>query len=710
MGTDNYRGAERVYGWSFYSQGAAEGKQVSADPFIASALEWFGDPDPTRGSPWDKGERLAELVRKQRTLLILDGLEPLQYPPGELGGRLKDAGLQSLLRELARHNHGLCIITTRLEVDNLKEFNGTSMETIDLGNLSAEAGAELLKNFGVTGTDGELKEAINEFDGHALALTLLGSYLAVAYHGDIRQRDKVTKLMKEKKQGGHAIRVMESYEKWFAGKPELDILRIMGLFDRPAPSSAVEAIKAKPAIEGLTTELQKLSHEDWQYAVNNLRSARLLAPEDPNSPDTLDAHPLIREHFGEKLKESNLSAWKEAHSRLYEYYRNSQPKEYPETLEEMAPLFAAVAHGCQAGRYQEALREVFYRRMDREEGFVAHKLGAMGALLATLAGFFEKPWQQPVNKLDEGQKAYILSVAGFCLRSLGRLTEAAPLMGAALAYQIVLKNWEYAARDANNCSENYLTSGDLHNALKSAKQSVELADRSGDTFHRMATRTGLANALHQTGRFKEARNIFNRAEEMQKEFQPQYPLLYSLQGFHYRNSLLDQGKWLDVQNWAKHTLKWIENDPKATIVSLAVEYLSLGHSLLLQAQQEGTSDFAQAEFYLNQAVKYLRQAGTQHLIPHGLLSRAVLYRLQLRFEPAQRDLNEAMTIATRGGMRLHEADCHLEYARLYLAMGGDYKSKAREHLAKAKAMINDMGYHRRDKEVEELEKRLMQGQ
>lgn len=39
-----------------YSQGAAEGRQVSADQFIAAALTCFGDPDPTAGSPWDKGE------------------------------------------------------------------------------------------------------------------------------------------------------------------------------------------------------------------------------------------------------------------------------------------------------------------------------------------------------------------------------------------------------------------------------------------------------------------------------------------------------------------------------------------------------------------------------------------------------------------------------------------------------------------------------
>ena len=56
-------------------------------------------------------------------------------------------------------------------------------------------------------------------------------------------------------------------------------------------------------------------------------------------------------------------------------------------------------------------------------------------------------------------------------------------------------------------------------------------------------------------------------------------------------------------------------------------------------------------------------------------------------------------------MRLHEADCHLEYARWYLASGD--KDKARESLAKAKKMIEEMGYHRRDQEVKELEATIM---
>src|SRR5512132_2402743 len=81
MQRDNWRGAERVFGWSFYSQGTTD-RTTSADEFISAALRRFGDAAPNAGSPWDKGERLAGLIRKRRVLLVLDGVEPLQWGPG----------------------------------------------------------------------------------------------------------------------------------------------------------------------------------------------------------------------------------------------------------------------------------------------------------------------------------------------------------------------------------------------------------------------------------------------------------------------------------------------------------------------------------------------------------------------------------------------------------------------------------------------------
>ena len=77
MAAQHYRSAELVFGWSFYRQGTSGGTS-SADEFLDAALGWFGDPDPRIGTAWEKGERLAKLISHRRTLLILDGLEPLQ--------------------------------------------------------------------------------------------------------------------------------------------------------------------------------------------------------------------------------------------------------------------------------------------------------------------------------------------------------------------------------------------------------------------------------------------------------------------------------------------------------------------------------------------------------------------------------------------------------------------------------------------------------
>ena len=112
MAAEHYRSAELVFGWSFYRQGSSGGTS-SADEFLDAALTWFGDPDPRLGTAWEKGERLAKLVAHRRTLLVLDGLEPLQNPPGPQEGRLREPSLQALLRELAAFNKGLCVITTR---------------------------------------------------------------------------------------------------------------------------------------------------------------------------------------------------------------------------------------------------------------------------------------------------------------------------------------------------------------------------------------------------------------------------------------------------------------------------------------------------------------------------------------------------------------------------------------------------------------------
>src|SRR5205814_4198580 len=96
------------------------------------ALAFFDDPDPTKGSPWERGERLARLVRRHRTLLVLDGIEPLQYPIGDpQAGRLKDQALEALLHGLAADNPGLCLVTPREHLKNVESQATTQERKLD---------------------------------------------------------------------------------------------------------------------------------------------------------------------------------------------------------------------------------------------------------------------------------------------------------------------------------------------------------------------------------------------------------------------------------------------------------------------------------------------------------------------------------------------------------------------------------------------------
>jgi tetratricopeptide (TPR) repeat protein len=720
MRWDNYRGSQKVFAWSFYSQGTNE-LVTSADVFINTALQWFGDQNPQVGTPWDKGKRLADLIRQQKTLLLLDGLEPLQSGHDFEKGKIKDAALSTLVTELAKSNNGLCVITTRENIAEIERY-AARCEQINLEHISPEAGCALLRVRRVQGTDEELERLSGAFGNHALALTLLAEYLRQFEGHPAEKGFAIPDLEVPEAKGRHARRLMEAFAQQFSPASgtgtELELLQVLGLFNRPAPREAIARVMQAPAISGLTDRLAKLGEAEWLRLLHKLREVKLLAREYQHRPDTLDCHPLVREHFGEKLRQQNPAAWKEAHSRLYEYYKNLPAKHLPDTLEEMEPLFAAVVHGCRAGRHQEALDDVYWKRIKRgNEHYSMKKLGAFGADLSALSNFFEILWSQPASGLKENYKAFALSCTGFALRALGRLREAAQPMQVGLELRIKQEAWENAANAAGNLSELYLTLGEVSQAVAYARQSVDFADRSGDWEKQVTQRTALADALHQAGEVAESELLFREAEAKQKQRNPEYYYLSSLQGFQFCDLLMSHGQYQKVQKRAKQTLGWGILTQEYSLLDFALDKLSLGRAFMLHALAESAdpslraSTFTQARDYLQQAVAGLRKSGNQDELPRALFARAACYRAQNEFAPAEADLEEAREIAERGEMKLHLADYHLEACCLCLAQGEERRGKgeergAKEHLAIAKEMIEKMGYGRRKPEVEALRREI----
>jgi TIR domain len=227
-------GEATVFGWSFYSQGTSENRQTSSDPFFADVLRFFKITVEPTASVYAKAEALADHLRKERVLLLLDGCEPLQ----DTAGDMKDSALKALLQELATQNKGLVVCTTRVRINDVPD-DPPRARSIDLDNLDPEHGAAYLRHLGVEGTEVELREASEAYKNHALALTLLGNYLVDFCDKDVRRRVEIPKLMIEDvKAGVHARHVMEGYARRFAGKPELEILRALSYFDRPAEPAA----------------------------------------------------------------------------------------------------------------------------------------------------------------------------------------------------------------------------------------------------------------------------------------------------------------------------------------------------------------------------------------------------------------------------------------------------------------------------------------
>ena len=768
LATQHWRGAVRVFDWSFYSQGTGENRQASSDVFIDNALRWFGDPDPVAGSPWDRGARLAALVGQARALLVLDGLEPLQHPPGPLAGKLRDQAIEALLKGLAAHNAGLCVVTTRERVEDLQSHYGRTAEDLELLRLNELAGAALLHHSGarkagareIAPDDRELQTASREMRGHGLTLQLVGQYLRLVEQGDILKRDTIRLADAEREYQndatrpyGHAFKAMEAYERWLEAKDEggrmkvdgprmLSALRLLGLFDRPASADCLAALRAEPVIAGLTEPLftvtkswfglkqtyTPMSKQEWASALTRLSDINLLTVQ---ADGGVDAHPLLREYFAAQLRERNAAGFRAAHWRLYEHLCQTPDKPQP-TLDELQPLYQAVAHGCLAGLYEEVWKSVQYRRvLQGGVGHSIHKLGALGAELGGLAAYFEKPWVQISNALDRASQAMILNGTAFCLRALGRLNESLDPIRASVNITVEDGDWKNAAQRASNLCELELTLGEVSAAVEDAAQSVRYADRSGDAFLRMAFGATHADALHQSGRRAEAEALFREAEQMQAARQPDYPLLYSLQGFQYCDLLLApseraaaRGRRAEgggrseeliescraVAQRAAQTIKIAERNN--WLLDIALDHLTLGRAALYEAilsSADPSSLIPHPSSLLSDAVSGLRRAGQQDELPKALLTRAwlrALTGLRTGAASAVADLDEAWEIAARGSMRLHQADILLLRVRLFGLPSEPEKypwESPQADLAAARTLIEQCGYGRRLGELEDAE-------
>lgn len=637
---------------SFYSQGTGDQSDANSSIFLDKCLRHFGRADIADSSsgPGVKARQLVNEIVKHRSLLVLDGVEPLQHPKdGRMDGRFRDEGLKTLLRLLASNPkfEGLCIVTTRVSLVDLhgsrrfREYELESLKVRDGAKLLHFAGANKDGNQTIVNDHQLLADTAKACHGHALTLQILGSYLRHVHGGDIRKRSYVdwsTAISQE--QEGHTFRVMDAYQHWFAengeeGKQQMAAIRLLGLFNRPAGADCLEALRTADPIPGLTEliHVDVLSLTRWNTLLSLLQNEHGLLKITWSGGDimTVDAHPLIREYFSLQLRGnqgpgfktvspnsargSTLSAaWVEGHRVLFRHLCETTPFR-PDTLAGLQPLYQAVSHGCHAGLQQEACDDIYCDRIlrgDDEDGggyYAPTKLGAVEADLGAIVCFYEKPWAKLSSNLALSDQAWLLNKAAIRLQALGRLVDAVEPIEVALKLDVASDDWYRAAINCENLSGLKVAMGLISAAAEVGQAGVEYADKSGEPDMRCNSRATLGDALHQMGKRSDALQLFEQAEAIQSEDESGRDMLHGNIGFRYSDMLLSEAECMawnvslcncpqrefsalhshcsDVIERSKKTTEWADG-----LLEIALEHLAVTrakwYQLLFQIRAESS--------------------------------------------------------------------------------------------------------------------------
>jgi RNA recognition motif. (a.k.a. RRM, RBD, or RNP domain) len=134
---ENYYGKTHVFGWSFYSQDS-HNTFTNSQSFFNAVLLFLGVAEIPKDEI-DKARVLARYLQRKPCLLILDGLEPLQYPESlqAISGELQDVALKEFIicfRQIA--SKSFVLISSRQPLVELEAWHSENYSCIKLEKLS----------------------------------------------------------------------------------------------------------------------------------------------------------------------------------------------------------------------------------------------------------------------------------------------------------------------------------------------------------------------------------------------------------------------------------------------------------------------------------------------------------------------------------------------------------------------------------------------
>ncbi|NOR78228.1 MAG: tetratricopeptide repeat protein [Methanophagales archaeon] len=658
-----------IFWWGFY-------RNAYLEQFLNALLRYVsqGRIEPeTIKSIWEKTDRIKEYIHQGTYLIVLDGLEQMQKSePGDEFGKMMHRECTELLHYLADVHKGLCLITSRYSLKDLDEWYERGYKNLSLIDLSIPDSLLMLRSQGIKGSEEDMTEVIKRYKGHALSLTSVAGYLNRYYDGDIKQAPEVEFVLSDRERFYDVNKLLRKYAEKMS-ESERIFLYIFSLF-RTEVTENDFAIVFQHKIEytKFNDVLVKMSELDFKDLIDGFVDWRLISYDETKK--TYTTHPLIKgyfeSNFDEKIK-------KLCHKHIYQYFGLYAP-EWPETLEEMQPLFEQVYHGCAAGLYDEVFDDVFVKRIRRmNEHFITHKLGAWETDFSLAKTFFpEGDLSQMPLVSNKSAQSRLLNEAGVALICTGRPKEAEEPVLTAVQMNIEAKDWKNASADYQNLADLQFRVGELESGLESAKGALDTAEKAEYDKYIVGSKAYLAWILHLQGKNEEAGNWFRQADELQIKIDGNR--LYSLVGVNYADFFLSMKRIDEAFELTKQNLEIGKSQNWPAVISSCHRCLG--------AIERVNGNHEEAEDHLQKALEIARKVGMPFLEIETLLESSRLHLDMGRYEDAIRDANEVLKICVWTCFKLYEPEAEIVLSKGYLALNDIEQAETFAHSAYEKAV------------------------
>jgi tetratricopeptide (TPR) repeat protein len=684
--------SDGLFWWSFYDR-------RSMEEFFEAALTYLsGDNQELlqqAKSPNARAHLIAGMLYSGSYLFVLDGLEVMQHQEGDRYGEFISEDLQQFLEYFSAPGHtSFCLITSRAPLFDLIEYN--SYIHRDVTRLTENEGKELLRKVGVKGPESELKKAVNLWDGHALTLGLIGSYLAEAHHGDITHLDDIEPPTAGEPRYERVHRILRRYDEHLS-ETERVFLQLFSAFRTPVEESAFEKVfRTKTTEKALNAPVAALSDTEFKALLNRLQTYRILRYSPREKHYT--THPLIRAHYLTLLSQRDRSQTQKTHQEIKNYYLSKAKRlsHYP-TLEDLNPVIEVVHHTCQAGAYEEAYH-VWQKQIYRDRHkILIHQLGASSSCIELLHEFFpdgDLSREPQVTNLN--YKRSILQEVGLRLMDLGHLTECEQFYNRSLSVALKTGEKEHISRIYQDLSDLFVHLGMFEASGQAANNALKFSREVESKWEERYSLCRQAWVAHLDGNLAIATSLFQQAETIEQIINPNRRYLFSTRGTQHAEHLRRIGQIEYAQLVTRTNLdicrrnKWVRSTSKC--------YRVLGDLMV------DNDDYEQTRKYYDAAIRVARNTSLLHILIEALLARGRwLARQPARgSQPLQgfSDINEALGYALQGGYRIYEVD--IRVALSWWHRGAGNLPAATTETQRALTLSEEMGYYWGKKDAEEV--------